>query len=52
MNFEFVCLIIIFTLLVILITFGETLGSSRFTEFISTMSKNISSRSIVNGLEI
>lgn len=52
MNFEFCCLIIIFTLLVLLVTFGDMLSSSKFTEFIGTLNKSISAKSIISSIEI
>jgi hypothetical protein len=50
MNFQFICLIIIFTLLILLITFGDSLNPSGLTKFISTVDNNISQKSILSAL--
>lgn len=51
MNFEFACLIIIFALLVLLITFGDCFNPSGWSYVLSTSSNNISSKSIINSLK-
>ena len=51
MNLEFACLIIIFTLLVLLITFGDLLSPSGITYMLSTASNSVSAKSI-NSLDV
>ncbi len=46
MNLEFVCLIIIFALLVLLVTFGNSFSPYGFTNIISTSSNSVSAKSI------
>jgi hypothetical protein len=50
MNFEFMCLIIIFVLLVLLITFKDCFNSLGLSYMLSTSSNNISSKSMINTL--
>jgi len=52
MNLEFVCLIIIFALLVLLITFGDCLNPEGWGYLLSTNSKSVSSKSIINTIKI
>jgi hypothetical protein len=46
MNLEFTCLIIILTLLILLVTFGDLLSPSGFSQLISTSSNYISAKSL------
>lgn len=48
MNLEFICLMIILTLLILLVTFGDLLSPSGFTKYISTSSNYISANSLQN----
>ena len=50
MNLEFMCLITIFALLVLLITFGDCFNPSEWNYF-STGSNTISSNSIINSIK-
>jgi hypothetical protein len=52
MNLEFVCLTIIFALLVLLITFGDSLTPSGWTYLLSTGTNSISAKSITNTIKI
>jgi hypothetical protein len=52
MNFEFLCLAAVFTLLVLLITFGESFSSYGWSSFISTNSNNVSAKSIIQTIKI
>jgi hypothetical protein len=46
MNLEFTCLIIIFALLILLITFGDLFNPSGLTYGISTANNEVSAKSI------
>lgn len=52
MNYEFLCLITIFVLLILLITFGDSISPFGRTSFLSTGSNNVSARSIINTIKI
>ena len=52
MNLDFVYLIIIFTLLVLLITFGDYFDNTGLTYFISTKNNNVSLNSIAATIDI
>lgn len=52
MNLEFTCLIIIFALLVLLMTFGDCLNPSGWTYLLSTGTNNIAIKSITNTVKI
>jgi len=52
MNLEFVCLAIIFALLVLLITFGDCLNPSGWSYLLSTGSNTISPKSIINTIKV
>lgn len=48
MNLDFVCLIIIFALLVLLVTFGDSFSPNGFTNVISFASNSVSAKSIAS----
>ena len=52
MNFEFFCLVITLVLLILLITFGDSIAPGGWSSFLSTGSNNISARSIINTIKI
>jgi hypothetical protein len=51
MTNHFTYLIVIFTLLILLITFGEYLNPNGWSHYLSTKSTNVSPESILNGLK-
>lgn len=52
MNNHFTCLIIIFTLLILLITFGEYLKPNGWSYLLSSQSNSISPESIIKSLRL
>lgn len=52
MNYDFLCLVTILVLLILLITFGDSIAPSGWTTFFSTGSNNISAKSIINTIKI
>ena len=52
MNFEFFSLVIVLTLLILIITFGDSIAPSGWSSFLSTGSNNISAKSIINTIKI
>lgn len=52
MNYEFLCLVTILVLLILLITFGDSISPSGWTSFVSTGSNNVSAKSIINTIKI
>ena len=52
MNFEFFCLVIILALLILLVTFGDSIAPFGWCFFLSTGSNNVSAKSIINTIKI
>jgi hypothetical protein len=52
MNYDFICLVTIFVLLILLITFGDSIAPFGWMSYLSTGSNNVLATSITNNIKI